>query len=155
MLCCNRLAVVVHRDFERVLRNLAADRHCRGGRCVAQRMGQQVSQCSTDQAWITPQLILSLVYQLHISLLRHAFDRVIALEVGGGLLLITGWQARWAALALALFLIPTTLVFHAFWAADAAHYQDQLTNFLKNLSIFGGMLLLVERGFAKTAATLK
>ena len=72
---------------------------------------------------------------------------VIILEVGGGLLLITGWQARWAALALALFLIPTTVVFHAFWAADAAHYQDQLTNFLKNLSIFGGMLLLVERGF--------
>ena len=72
---------------------------------------------------------------------------VIVLEVGGGLLLITGWQARWAALALALFLIPTTVVFHAFWAADAAHYQDQLTNFLKNLSIFGGMLLLVERGF--------
>lgn len=80
---------------------------------------------------------------------------VIALEVGGGLLLITGWQARWAALALALFLIPTTLVFHAFWAADAAHYQDQLTNFLKNLSIFGGMLLLVERGFAKATATVK
>ncbi|OEZ46592.1 inner membrane protein YphA [Janthinobacterium sp. MP5059B] len=72
---------------------------------------------------------------------------VIVLEVGGGLLLITGWQARWAALALALFLIPTTLIFHAFWSADAAHFQDQLTNFLKNLSIFGGMLLLVERGF--------
>lgn len=74
---------------------------------------------------------------------------VIVLEVGGGLLLITGWQARWAALALALalFLIPTTVIFHAFWSADAAHFQDQLTNFLKNLSIFGGMLLLVERGF--------
>ena len=80
---------------------------------------------------------------------------VIALEVGGGLLLITGWQSRWAALALALFLIPTTLVFHAFWAADAAHYQDQLTNFLKNLSIFGGMLLLVERGFSKASASVK
>jgi putative oxidoreductase len=56
---------------------------------------------------------------------------VIALEVGGGLLLITGWQARWAALALALFLVLTTVIFHAFWSADAAHYQDQLTNFLK------------------------
>ena len=80
---------------------------------------------------------------------------VIILEVGGGLLMITGWQARLEALALALFLIPTTVVFHAFWAADAAHYQDQLTNFLKNLSIFGGMLLLVERGFATTTATAK
>ncbi|PJJ18750.1 putative oxidoreductase [Janthinobacterium sp. OK676] len=80
---------------------------------------------------------------------------VIALEVGGGLLLITGWQARWAALALALFLIPTTLIFHAFWSADAAHFQDQLTNFLKNLSIFGGMLLLVERGFGKASRLVK
>ncbi|MDN2701890.1 DoxX family protein [Janthinobacterium sp. SUN100] len=80
---------------------------------------------------------------------------VIALEVGGGLLLITGWQARWAALALALFLIPTTVIFHAFWSADAAHFQDQLTNFLKNLSIFGGMLLLVERGFGKASRLVK
>lgn len=69
----------------------------------------------------------------------------IAIEVGGGLLLITGWQARWAALAIALFLIPTTVVFHAFWSADAANYQNQLTQFLKNLAILGGMLLVIER----------
>ena len=80
---------------------------------------------------------------------------VIALEVGGGLLLITGWQARWAALALALFLIPTTVIFHAFWSADAAQFQGQLTTFLKNLSIFGGMLLLVERGFGKASRLAK
>ena len=71
----------------------------------------------------------------------------IAIEVGGGLALITGFQARWAALVIALFLIPTTFVFHAFWSADPAHFQDQLTAFLKNLAIFGGMLLIMERGF--------
>jgi len=69
----------------------------------------------------------------------------IAIEVGGGLMLITGWQARWAALAIGLFLIPTTFVFHAFWSADAASYQNQLTQFLKNLAILGGMLLVNER----------
>jgi putative oxidoreductase len=69
----------------------------------------------------------------------------IALEVGGGLLLILGRQTRWAALALALFTIPVTLVFHAFWSADAAQFQDQLTHFLKNLAIFGGLLLLIDR----------
>ena len=66
----------------------------------------------------------------------------IAIEVGGGLLLIIGKQTRWAALALAAFVVPVTLVFHAFWNADAASFQDQLTHFLKNLAIFGGLLLL-------------
>src|SRR4249919_4164083 len=69
----------------------------------------------------------------------------IAIEVGAGLLLIVGRQTRWAALTLALFIVPVTLVFHAFWNADAAQFQDQLTHFLKNLAIFGGMLLLLDR----------
>ncbi|GAB3366236.1 hypothetical protein GCM10027431_07920 [Lysobacter rhizosphaerae] len=69
----------------------------------------------------------------------------IAIEVGAGLLLIMGRHTRLAALVLALFLVPVTLVFHAFWSADAASFQDQLTQFLKNLAIFGGMLLLVDR----------
>ena len=69
----------------------------------------------------------------------------IAIEVGAGLLLIVGRQTRWAALTLALFIVPVTLVFHAFWSADAAQFQDQLTHFLKNLAIFGGMLLLLDR----------
>lgn len=76
----------------------------------------------------------------------------IAIEVGAGLLLIVGRQTRWAALALALFIVPVTLVFHAFWNADAASFQDQLTHFLKNLAILGGLLLLLDkfRASAKT-----
>ena len=75
----------------------------------------------------------------------------IMIEVGGGLLLIIGKQTRWAALVLAAFVVPVTLVFHAFWNADAASFQDQLTHFLKNLAIFGGLLLLSapERQTAK------
>jgi putative oxidoreductase len=69
----------------------------------------------------------------------------IALEVGGGAMLILGLQARWAALAIALFLVPTTLIFHAFWGADAANFQNELTSFLKNLAILGGMLLVFQR----------
>jgi putative oxidoreductase len=75
----------------------------------------------------------------------------IAIEVVGGLLLIIGWQARWAALALALFLIPVTAIFHGFWNADAAHFQDQLTAFLKNVAILGGMLLVFDRSRAVQA----
>ncbi|MEM5427724.1 DoxX family protein [Cupriavidus oxalaticus] len=64
----------------------------------------------------------------------------IAIEIGGGLTLITGWNARWGALTLALFLVPVTLIFHGFWSADAANFQNQLNHFLKNVSILGGML---------------
>ena len=69
----------------------------------------------------------------------------IAIEVVGGSLLIIGWKARWAALALAVFLIPVTAIFHGFWNADAAHFQEQLTAFLKNAAILGGMLLVFDR----------
>lgn len=66
----------------------------------------------------------------------------ILLEVGGGLALITGFQARIAAGALALFLVPVTLIFHGFWHADPAEFQNQLNHFFKNVAILGGMLIL-------------
>ena len=67
----------------------------------------------------------------------------ILLELGGGLLLMTGFQAGLAAAALALFLVPVTALFHAFWSADAAGFQGQLTHFLKNVAVFGGLLMVV------------
>jgi putative oxidoreductase len=67
----------------------------------------------------------------------------ILLEVGGGLALITGIQARAAAAALALFLVPVTLIFHGFWHADAAEFQNQLNHFMKNVAILGAMLVLL------------
>jgi putative oxidoreductase len=70
----------------------------------------------------------------------------IAVELVGGIMLIVGWQTRWAALAIFLFLIPTTLIFHAYWAADATQVQMQTIQFNKNLAIMGGMLYLVVFG---------
>lgn len=67
----------------------------------------------------------------------------IMIEVAGGLMLITGFKPR--AAAIALFLIPATILFHAFWSADAANFQNHLTAFLKNLAILSGMLLVIER----------
>lgn len=84
----------------------------------------------------------------------------ILLELGGGLLLITGFRAGLAAAALALFLVPVTAIFHAFWSADAAGFQGQLTHFLKNVAVFGGLLIVyaAERersaGQGKRVATL-
>jgi putative oxidoreductase len=68
----------------------------------------------------------------------------IALEVGGGLALLTGFQARWASLGLALFLVPVTLIFHGFWSAGAAEFQNQLNHFFKNVAILGTMLVIFD-----------
>lgn len=69
----------------------------------------------------------------------------IALEVGGGLLLVAGWRVQWVAGALALFTLATAFTAHAFWAADAAQFAGQLNNFLKNVAMVGGFLLLIAQ----------
>ncbi len=70
----------------------------------------------------------------------------ILTELGGAILLVLGLKARWAALWLFLFLIPTTLVFHAFWGIDPKLAQMQQIHFLKNVAIMGGMLMVVALG---------
>jgi putative oxidoreductase len=77
----------------------------------------------------------------------------ILLEIGGGLMLVTGTKAQLGAAALALFLIPVTMIFHAFWSADAASLQNQLNHFLKNVAIFGSLLLVVGAELQRKAAT--
>lgn len=67
----------------------------------------------------------------------------IVVEFVGGLMLVAGFKARWAALAIAAFLVPTTLIFHNPLGADGA---AQMTQFLKNLSILGGMLYVAAFG---------
>jgi len=66
----------------------------------------------------------------------------IALEVAGGLALIAGWRVRYAAWALLAFTGLAAVIFHAFWAAEAPAYQNQLNHFLKNIAIMGGLLCL-------------
>jgi putative oxidoreductase len=63
-----------------------------------------------------------------------------AIEIGGGLALLLGWRVRWASLALIVYLIPTTLVFHASHLGDPAQSQMQMIEVLKNLAILGGLL---------------
>jgi putative oxidoreductase len=70
----------------------------------------------------------------------------ILVEVLGGLALVVGYRARLAALSLALFLVPTTLLFHAFWSAPPEAAQMQTINFMKNLAIIGGLLYVVANG---------
>jgi len=68
------------------------------------------------------------------------------IEVAGGLAVLLGSQSRPAAMMLFMFLIPTTLVFHAFWAYEGDEYVNQLHHFLKNLAIMGGLALIIGLG---------
>ena len=70
----------------------------------------------------------------------------IVVELGGGLLLAIGYKARWAALALAIFTLAAGILFHNYWAVEAAQKMDQQINFWKNISITGGMLLAFAFG---------
>jgi len=61
----------------------------------------------------------------------------IAAEFLGGLMLLVGWKARWAALAIFLFIIPATLVFHNPAGLTGQEAQTQMINVMKNLAIRG------------------
>ncbi len=70
----------------------------------------------------------------------------IIVELGGGILLAIGYKARWAALALAIFTLLAAILFHNFWAVEAAQKMAQQINFMKNLAITGGMLMVFAFG---------
>lgn len=65
----------------------------------------------------------------------------VALEIVGGLMLATGFKTRLAAGALGIFTLLTAFIFHNDFAQ-----QIEMTLFLKNLSIAGGMFALAAFG---------
>lgn len=65
-----------------------------------------------------------------------------AVQLTAGLLLALGWWPRLAALALAGTLVPTTAAGHRFWEAPGKQERaEQRIHFLKNASMFGGLLI--------------
>lgn len=70
----------------------------------------------------------------------------IAVELGGGLMMLLGWQARWGATAILIWLIPVTFLFHAYWGLPPDQMQMQFIQFHKNMAIMGGLLYIVANG---------
>ena len=69
------------------------------------------------------------------------------MAIAGGVLVALGLFTRVGALLLVLFLVPVTLKMHAFWAIDDPQMRQlQYLNFMKNLSMLGGALLLTWWG---------
>ena len=65
----------------------------------------------------------------------------ILAEVGGGLLLLVGYQTRLAAVVLAVFSVAAALAFH-----NNLGDQNQMIHFLKNLAMAGGLLQVAAFG---------
>ena len=70
-----------------------------------------------------------------------AFAVAVAIELGGGLLLIAGYRTRFVAAGLAVFALATAISFHSNFAD-----QNQMIHFLKNVMMAGGLLQIVAFG---------
>jgi putative oxidoreductase len=70
-----------------------------------------------------------------------AYIASIAIELGGGLLLLAGYRTKLIAAGLALFSIVTAFIFHHVLAD-----QNQMIHFLKNFAMAGGLLQFVAYG---------
>jgi putative oxidoreductase len=70
-----------------------------------------------------------------------AYAVAVIVELGGGLLLIAGFQTRLVATALALFSIATAVSFHSNFGD-----QNQMIHFLKNVMMAGGLLQITAFG---------
>jgi putative oxidoreductase len=69
-----------------------------------------------------------------------------AFEVVAGVALAIGFKARWAALALAVFTVLASVLFHNFWAMTAEQQYVQQLMFMKNLAVTGGLLMVFAFG---------
>jgi putative oxidoreductase len=70
-----------------------------------------------------------------------AFAIAVVVELGGGLLLVAGYRARFVAIALALFSLATAISFHSNFAD-----QNQMIHFFKNVMMAGGLLQIAAFG---------
>ena len=83
-----------------------------------------------------------------------AYLVAVAIEVGGGLMLLSGYRTRLVALAMAVFSLATAVFFHSHFGD-----QNQMIHFLKNVMIAGGLLQIAYFGAgawsldARTAAS--
>ena len=70
----------------------------------------------------------------------------IIVELGGGILLVLGWKARWAAAAMLLFTLAAAAIFHNFWSVPPDMAQNQMIHFMKNICMAGGLMYVVVFG---------
>ncbi|HEV3142646.1 MAG TPA: DoxX family protein [Gemmataceae bacterium] len=70
----------------------------------------------------------------------------IVFLVAGSLSVILGFRARIGGALLLTFLVLASYFFHPFWKLEGQAQQEQMVQFMKNLSMIGAMLFIVANG---------
>jgi putative oxidoreductase len=83
---------------------------------------------------------------VHLPAPGAAIAAAAAVELACGLAILVGFKTRFAAWLLFLYLLPVSYFFHNFWAVQGQEQQMQMVNFLKNMAIMGGLLVLSVNG---------
>jgi putative oxidoreductase len=70
----------------------------------------------------------------------------IALELVGGLMLLSGFLARLVAFLLFFYVLTLAVKFHPYWAMTGEATRTQGSAFFEHLAIMGGMLYVMAFG---------
>ena len=71
-------------------------------------------------------------------------------ELFGALAVLLGVKEKLGAAMLILFLIPTTIIMHQFWFVEGTMREMQISHFLRNVAILGGLLMVMLQGSEKS-----
>ncbi len=74
---------------------------------------------------------------------------VLILLFIGSTLVIIGYYAGFGAFLLLLYWLPFTAVVHSFWNEPLEVQRTETLNFMSNMAICGGLLLLMANGAGK------
>lgn len=84
-----------------------------------------------------------------VSSISFLLVSAIFLQIVGGLSVLLGIKVRLGAFLLIVFLAPATLLFHHFWLLQGPDRQQQMIELMKNVSILGGLFVLLAYGKGK------
>ena len=91
-------------------------------------------------------------HKLPAQLIPTMLGVALLIEAAGVLCLLVGWQARAAAFVMFLYLGVVSVLLHNFWAAQGMAAAGMQTQFLKNVGIMGGLLMIAAAGPGRWSA---
>jgi len=70
----------------------------------------------------------------------------IFLLVVGGIMLLIGYRVTIASILLLIYYVPITFIIHSWWNEPVELQREGAIDFMQNMAIVGGLLLLIGRG---------